>query len=202
MTIISIPQSLYDYHTDRMIRSVVDSLLEQKESALPVDIEWGDLETYYEAWLSARKVKVDNALFSKKLWEIVWKPLLENYTTWSIEEMVEDGPDITPTLEFIWDEEFYCGHTVRSNQSEFYIQTYTSIEVIEGVQIGIYIFDEDGNSCLPDRSELSNVWTEEDEEGWYISKDKLLIPTKDSTEIDVSELISVANEILTIKFSK
>ena len=202
MTTISIPQSLYGYHTDRMIRSVVDSLLEQKASTLPVDMEWDDLETYYEAWLSARKVKVDKALFLKKLWEVVWKPLLEDHTIWSIEEMVEGAPDINPTLEIIWDDGFYCGHIIHSNQSEFYIQTYISIKASEGVQIGIKIYDENGNRCLPDRSELSNVWTEEDEESWYMSKDKLLMPTKNSTEIDVSELISMANEILTIKFLK
>lgn len=114
---IQVPASVRDYLHNRVIQSVVNHMLDQPEDELPPELEWHELRDYHNAWLAARKVKVDYSLVLMDVWEAVWLPVLEKYRVseldaWALATM--QGNQEEPSLARCWrDESFYRYYTIN-----------------------------------------------------------------------------------------
>lgn len=205
---INIPESYRDYLTDRAIQSVVDHLLEQKDDALPAELEWDEVHSYHSAWLSAQKVKTDYALLLLELWAVIWKPSLEKHGissihAYSIEDMKEY--DAEPSRRALWDDGvFYRWFTYTSNDASFEVETKISISD-ENIRLHLKIENE-AEEYITDELELSELWEKEEDDGYiYLStRNKLASLTQCTDRLDISELIQLADEAISafIKYAQ
>ncbi|MEZ5477370.1 MAG: hypothetical protein R3E95_07785 [Thiolinea sp.] len=196
--IIAVPESYRDYLHNRVVRSVVDHVLPQKENRLPVDLEWPDIRAYHEAGLAARKVKVDYGLFVMELWDAVWKPVLEKYDindelAWPLIEMDESE---RPSLDNFWDNGLFVKNfTLRRGGGQVHLYPQSCVAERE---VSILISAQTGGwESLSAELNLNELWAEEaDEFGNRQTVSGLVEIAADSRHLDVSALVDLADEAL------
>lgn len=200
---VLVPESYRDYINNRVVQSVVDHLLDESDTDLPVD-EWYEVPAYYQAWLSAQKVKTDYALFLFDLWDAIWKPALQEAgidSEFSIYEAKKWHKSFWPTKENLWQEGglhrlFY----VRYQGKEASLHTLVGDDGGRGITAWAVLHDSEGQEIteqlLPP---LSDRWQKRLEDGFcMLNEDLCPALDKDITELDVSLLKLAAQDLLKI----
>ncbi|EDN67372.1 conserved hypothetical protein [Beggiatoa sp. PS] len=203
-TIIQIPDSVYDYLTDSGIQSVVDHLLEQGDNELPEELAWDEVRAFHEAYLSAQKVKTDYVLWLMDLWDAIWQPALDkqeiHFKPWMPREMKEW--DAEPSRQTVWYDAIY--HRWFSNQMpNGKFEFDTRIEILhEKSKLQLFFRVDNGEEeIIPKQFDWQTTlkdWEfEEDDCGYLITSQELLPTQANSKQLDLTQLATLAEDIMT-----
>lgn len=201
---ISLPESVRLYFSKPAIRSAVNYLLtiKKKQEEFPVGLNWGEMEEYHRAFLSAQQTKSEYCMAMMYLWDRTWGQALDSSNQRSIMSFSDAKYPAyqLPSPSNIWKYGFY--KILKTGEKlEEWLVTFTWIDEEAGIAIGFYYDDVDSTYQKSDDLTLPDPWMQsaiDSERHVYLElgdadEEKTL---SDASEVDVFDLITAAKEAI------
>ncbi|WP_439571848.1 hypothetical protein [Sphingomonas sp.] len=128
---LKVPESVLAYHQQPSVRAAVDLLLSKQRPAIPEDLGWGEMQSFYRACLAARQTQFEHAMLLEEMWRAVW-PIPDR--AWTPLPPHKPGrSDLSPDPANIWEDSF--GR--RFVQPSLALELAVSLNDVTGFQLGI-----------------------------------------------------------------
>lgn len=137
---ITVPESVQAYEGRNDVQMAVTLLLGLKGKTPPLD-GWGDVASYYGAWLAAQQTKAEYAVFLERVWNDVWSSFP---TSWRPRQPSKPyRPDLSISVDAVWNEKCFSRRFERAG-----IALELSVWLESGLRVGIVLYSHRDEALL------------------------------------------------------
>ena len=141
---ITVPESVQAYEGRNDVQMAVTLLLGLKGKTPPLD-GWGDVASYYGAWLAAQQTKADYAIFLERVWNDVWSSFPTSWRPCQPGDPYRS--DLSVSVDAVWSEKCFSRRFERAG-----IALELSVWLESGLRVGIVLYNGREEALLDEGS--------------------------------------------------